>query len=561
MKWGRRVGVYICHCGRNIAGYVDIEALVEKVRGLKGVVTVKHEKYMCSEQGQQLIKEDIREGLVDRVVVASCTPTMHERTFRRCVSEAGLNPFLYQQVNIRENCSWVTEDVHEATQKAFELIKAGVWRVKCLEPLEPLQYPLIPSTLVIGGGIAGIIAALDISEAGFEVIVVEREGELGGWGRKIGVSFPQLVPVKDFLEGLIGKLLCRSNVKVYLKSEVEQVEGFSGNFTVKIRTEKGVFEEKVGSIIVATGFTPFDAKRKAEYGYGRFPQVLTTVDVEERFVNGWPERGGIKSVAFVQCVGSRDQTIGRPYCSRACCTVVAKQALLLKRLFPEARVYVFYMDVRTFGKGYEELFEEAQREGVVYIRANPGEVYPLRDKLVVRYEDTLLGRPSELEVDLLVLAVGMEPPQGVKELMKKLYLNADADGFFLESHPKLGPVDTFSEGVFLAGCCQGPKDILDTISQAHAAAARATRLFHVGKAIKEPVVAEVDHEVCARCRICEATCSFNAVTYDPKAKRMKVIEAACKGCGACAASCPSGAMSLKHFRYRQTLLPIEAVLH
>lgn len=561
MKRGKRVGVYICHCGRNIAGYVDIEGLVEKVRGLKGVVVVRHEKYMCSEQGQQLIKEDIRQGLVDRVVVASCTPTMHEKTFRRCVSEAGLNPFLYQQVNIRENCSWVTEDIVEATEKAFELIKAGVWRVRFLEPLEPLEYHLTLSTLVIGGGIAGITTALDISEAGFEVIVVEREGELGGWGRKIGLSFPQLVPVRDFLKERISELLSRPNVKVYLKAEVEQVEGFSGNFAVKIRTQGGVFEERVGSIVVATGFRPFNAKRKAEYGYGRFPQVLTTVELEERFLNGWPDPLGPKQVAFIQCVGSRDQTVGRPYCSRACCTVVAKQALLLKRSFPEAKVYVFYMDVRTFGKGYEELFEEAQREGVVYIRANPGEVYPAGDRLIVRYEDTLFGRPRELDVDLLILAVGMEPPEGARELMKKLYLNADADGFFLESHPKLGPVDTFSEGVFLAGCCQGPKDILDTISQAHAAAARATRLFHVGKAVKEPVVAEVDQEVCSRCRMCEAVCSFNAVSYDPKTKSMKVIEAACKGCGACAATCPSGAMSLKHFRYKQTLLPIEAILH
>lgn len=561
MKKGKRVGVYICHCGRNIAGYVDIEGLVKKVQGLKGVATVRHEKYMCSEQGQQLIKEDIRQGRVDRVVVASCTPTMHERTFRRCVSEAGLNPFLYQQVNIRENCSWVTEDIEEATEKAFELIKAGVWRVRFLEPLEPLEYPLIPSTLIIGGGIAGVITALDISEAGFKVIVLEKEDKLGGWGNKIGFSFPQLVPVRDFLRERIEELLSRPNVKVYFKGEVEQVEGFSGNFTVKIRTQEGVFEERVGSIVVATGFTPFDAKRKAEYGYGRFPQVLTTVELEERFLNGWPDPIGPKSVAFVQCVGSRDQSIGRPYCSRACCTVVAKQALLLKKLFPEAKVYVFYMDVRTFGKGYEELFEEAQREGVIYLRANPGEVYPLGDHLVVRYEDTLLCRPTELKVDFLVLAVGMEPPEGAKELMKKLYLNADADGFFLESHPKLGPVDTLSEGVFLAGCCQGPKDILDTISQAHAAAARATRLFHVGKVIKEPVVAEVDQEVCSQCRICQATCSFNAVAYDPKARRMKVIEAACKGCGACAASCPSGAMSLKHFRYRQVLLPVEVLLH
>lgn len=558
-KRGKRVGVYICHCGRNIGGYLDVEALAERVRRLPSVSVVRHEKYMCSEGGQELIKADIREGLVDRVVVASCTPTMHERTFRRCVSEGGLNPFLYQQVNIRENCSWVTEDKEEATEKAFRLIASGVWRVRNLEPLQYLEYPLIPSCLVIGGGIAGITAALDISAAGFEVVLVEREGELGGWAKKISVGFPELIPVRQYVEGLIEELLSRPKVKVYLRSEVEEVEGFQGNFTVRIRDGEGrTFEERVGSIVVATGFSPFDARLKPEFGYGRYPQVLTTVEMEEVLAQ---ERGEIpKRVAFIQCVGSRDQSIGRPYCSRACCTTVAKQALMIKRRDPEAEVFVFYMDVRTFGKGYEELYEEAQREGVLYIRANPGEVYPKRERLAIRYEDTLLGRPGELEVDLVVLAVGMDPPKGAQELMKKLYLSADSDGFFLEAHPKLGPLDTFSEGVFIAGCCQGPKDLVDTVAQAHGVAARATRLFHVGRVVKEPVVAEVDHEVCARCRICEAVCSFNAVSYDPRARKMRVVEAACKGCGACAAACPSGAMSLRHFRYDQLLTWEEALL-
>lgn len=558
-KRGKRVGVYICHCGRNIGGYVDIEALVEKVRGLPTVSVVRHEKYMCSEGGQELIKRDIKEGLVDRVVVASCTPTMHERTFRRCVSEAGLNPFLYQQVNIRENCSWVTEDLKEATEKAFKLIAAGVWRVRHLEPLDYLQYPIIPSCLIVGGGIAGITAALDISEAGFDVVLVEREKELGGWAKRISLGFPDLVPVREYVEQRIQELLSRPNIRVYLQSELEAVEGFQGNFTVKVRRADGeIVQERVGSIVVATGFSPFDARLKPELGYGRYPQVLTTLDMEEVLSRDQAELP--KEVAFVQCVGSRDLAVGRPYCSRACCTTVAKQALILKRRDPEARVYVLYMDVRTFGKGYEELYEEAQRAGVLYIRANPGEIYPKGDRLVVRYEDTLLGHPGELEVDSVVLAIGMDPPKGAQELMKKLYLSADADGFFLEAHPKLGPVDTLSEGVFIAGCCQGPKDLVDTVAQAHGVAARATRLFHVGRVVKEPVIAEVEHEVCSRCRICESVCSFNAVGYDPKTRKMKVVEAACKGCGACAAACPSGAMSLRHFRYGQILSWEEALL-
>jgi len=561
MKRGKRIGVYICHCGRNIAGYVDVEELTKKVQELKWVSIVRQEKYMCSEQGQKTIKRDLREGLVDRVIVAACTPTMHEKTFRRCVSEAGLNPFLYQQVNIRENCSWVTEDKEQATEKAFKLIKGAVWRVRFLEPLFQLEYPVVPSCLIIGGGVAGITAALDISEAGFRVILVEREDQLGGWGRRISLGFPKLISVREYVEDRIKELASRPNVKIYLKSEVEEISGFQGDFQVKIRLNSGgIVKEKVGSIIVATGFSPFKAELKPEFGYRKYPQVLTTVDFEQLYEEGFLEGEGPKTVAFIQCVGSRDQTLGRTYCSRVCCTVVAKQALLLKEKFPKAKVYVFYMDVRTFGKGYEELYEEAQRKGVLYVRANPGEIYPKNDKLCIKYEDTLLQKTQELEVDMVVLAVGMDPPNGADELGRKLSLSRSNDGFYLEAHPKLGPLDTFSEGIFLAGCCQGPKDLVDTIAQAHGAASRATRIFHAQKVIKEPLVAKIDQEVCAKCRLCEQTCNFNAILYDERSKRMKVIETACKGCGACAANCPSGAMSLSHFRYPQVLPWIEALL-
>jgi heterodisulfide reductase subunit A len=487
---------------------------------------------------------------------------MHERTFRRCVSEEGFNPYLYQQVDIRENCSWVTKDKAEATEKAADIIKAAVQRVKKLESLWPTEYPVTPTALIIGGGIAGITAAIDILEAGFKVVLVEREAELGGWARRIGKGFPHLIPIKDFLKGKLEQLQSCSGLKLYLSSEVVGLEGFPGNFKATIKQADGTtVEEEVGSLIISTGFSAFDARRKPEYGYGESKQVMTTVEMEEMLEKGAiATNGQPKEVAFIQCVGSRDKSIDKEYCSRACCMVVAKQALLYKELVPDAKVYVFYMDVRAFGKGYEEFFEKAQRSGVRYIRGNPSEVFKSGDKMVIRYEDTLLGRPEEMKADLVVLAVGMEPALGTAELTTALRVTRDKDGFILEAHPKLGPLDTHSAGIFIAGCCQGPKDIPDTVAQAHGAAARATVYFHLGQVVKEPIVASVDLDICSGCRLCESICSFDALRFDERKKRMTVQEAICKGCGACAATCPSGAISLKHFRRPQLLSWVEGFL-
>jgi heterodisulfide reductase subunit A len=562
MSKRHRVGVFICHCGHNIAGYVDIDKLVEKVKQVADVVITKDQKYMCSDQGQGEIKKALREGLIDRVIVASCSPTMHERTFRKCVSEEGFNPYLYQQVDIRENCSWVTKDKEEATQKAADIIKAAVSRVKKLEPLWPAEYPVTPTALIIGGGIAGITAAIDILEAGFKVVLVEREDQLGGWARRIGKGFPHLIPIKDFLKEKLELLKSFPEFKLYLESQVVGLEGFPGNFKATIKQADGTtVEEEVGSLILATGFSAFDARRKPEYGYGESKQVITTVEMEEMLEKGAISTDGQpKEVAFIQCVGSRDQSIGKEYCSRACCMVVAKQALLYKELVPDAQVYVFYMDVRAFGKGYEEFFEKAQRSGVRYIRGNPSEVYKSGDKMVIRYEDTLLGKPAEMKSDLVVLAVGMEPAVGSAELATALRVTTDKDGFILEAHPKLGPLDTHSAGIFIAGCCQAPKDIPDTVAQAHGAAARATVYFHQGQVVKEPVVASVDLDICSGCHLCEGACAFDALRFDERKKVMTVQEAICKGCGACAATCPSGAISLKHFRRPQLLSWVEGFL-
>ena len=556
-----RIGVYICHCGTNIASYVDVKRLVELIRDVPDVVVARDYRYMCSEPGQELIRGDLRDGKIDRVVVGACSPNLHERTFRRVLEREGLNPFYLCHVSIRENCSWVHDDKESATKKAYELVMGGIWRVRRLEPLTSTEIPIEKRVLIIGGGVSGITAAIDILDAGFDVVLVEKEDHLGGWVRRIWKGFPNLDPLDEFIESRIKKLLSYRNVKIYTSSTVSSLEGFFGSFKVKIKSKSGdVFEETVGSIIVAAGFKPFDASRKPEFGYGRYDNVLTTVDLEALFSSGKIRDLKPKSVAFIQCVGSRDKVVGNDYCSRVCCMTVLKQAYLLKELVPDVKIYVFYMDVRSFCKGCEEFYENVQRKGVLYIRGNPSEIYKKGNSLFVRFEDTLLGGARELEVDLVVLAVGMEPPQDSHELSSILGLQRDRNGFFLEAHPKLGPLDTYSEGIFIAGCCQGPKDIPDSISQAHGAAARATLFFHKGKAVKEPIVARVDEDICSGCRLCEGVCSFGALEFDPKRKVMTVKEAACKGCGACSATCPSSAISLNHYKSPQVITWVEGIL-
>ncbi|HEX16643.1 MAG: hypothetical protein DRG33_02890 [Deltaproteobacteria bacterium] len=550
------IGIYLCHCGGNISGVVRVHELRERLKGLDGVALVRDYPFMCSDPGQELIRRDLRGGGVRRVLVAACSPALHERTFMKVLEGEGINPYLYEHVDIREGCSWVHPDSEEATSKAYELIRARLERLRKLRPFYPMEHKVVPRVLVIGGGLAGITAALDVLEAGFGVVLVERSRELGGWAARLGRGF--LAPLEGFIRQKGEALMGHPRLSLYLESEVASLEGFPGDFRATIRTPRGEEVEEVGSVILAVGFRPFDARKKPEYGYGRFEGVITTVELEEMLREGRvPEA---QRVAFVHCVGSRDHQVGNPYCSRVCCTVVAKQALELKRQRPEARIYALYMDVRTFGKGYEELYEEAQRAGVIYIRGNPGEVYPGAGGLRLRYEDTLLGRARELEVDLVVLAVGMEPPEGNEALARILRVPLDGDGFFLEAHPKLAPLETPVEGVYLAGCCQGPKDIPDTVSQAHGAALRATQFFHRGRVVKDPLVAEVDPEICTGCRICEAVCEFGALHFDPRRRVMTVEEFSCKGCGACAVACPSGAMSLRRYESQGFLPWMEALV-
>ena len=560
MAFTPRVGVYVCHCGINIAATVDVAAVAQFASGLPGVVVTRHYTYMCSDPGQVLIKQDIADLNLNRVVVASCSPLMHEPTFRATVTDGGLNPYCFEMANIREQCSWVHPNEMTTTLKAMQLVASAVAKAARLEPLQVRQVPVTPAALVIGGGIAGLESALDIAEAGFEVTLVEKDSRLGGHAARLYSTFPSLEGAPGMINPVIEQVQNHPRIRVLLGAQVAEVGGYVGNFNVKVRQGEAEIETVVGAIVVATGFEAFDARRKPEYGYGQYPQVITTLDFEQLLA------GEIKigervpqKVAFIQCVGSRDQTLGNPYCSRVCCMVTAKQARLVKQKLPQAEVNVFYMDVRTFGKGFEEFYDQAREDGVLYRRGNPSEIIRRGERVVVRAEDTLLGEPVEVEADLVVLAVGMTPRADTDAVAGLLKLARSADGFFLEAHPKLRPVDTALAGLYLAGACQGPKDITDTVSQARAAAAAALILLMRGQVPVEAATSFVEEDLCAGCGQCAQVCSFSALSLHPVRGVMTVNPVLCQGCGACAAACPSGAINVHHFTFEQFMAQIEAL--
>ncbi len=632
-----RVGVFVCHCGINIAGVVDVAAVAARALELPGVVAAKDYQYCCSDPGQNLIRETIRESGLDRVVVACCSPTLHESTFRKACAAAGLNRYMCEVANIREQCAWVTKDRSAATDKANDIVAMAVTKARNDRPLEPVAVPVRKRALVVGAGVAGMQAALDIANAGHEVVLVERRASVGGHMSQLFETFPAFDLAQRILTPKIHQVETHPRIRLITYAEVEEASGHIGDFTVRVRQkpryvdagactgcgqcfdvcpvdvpsdfERGLDRRKaiyrllpqavpgapvidpeacvrlgggecsacsdacptgairfddverdidveVGAIVLATGYELMDMARLGSYGGGRVPDVIDGLAFERMLSSTGPTSGEVrrpsdgkvpKKVVFVQCAGSRDEYRGVAYCSKICCMYTAKNAMVYRQRVPDGEATVCYIDVRTPGKGSEEFYRAATESGVRYARGKVSKIFRRGDKVIVWSADTLAGEKLELEADLVVLATPIVPSASGIELARRLKVQSDAHGFLTEAHPKLRPVETLAGGFYLAGACQGPKDILESVVQASAAAAKVLAVFGEDQLYQEPTIAEVDEEVCVGCGNCERACAYSAVRVDP-ARRIAVVDSAlCSGCGACAVACPSGAMTHRNF--------------
>jgi heterodisulfide reductase subunit A len=651
-----RIGIYVCHCGSNIAGTVDV-AEVARWAGMniEDAVIARDYKFMCSSLGQQMIEDDIRKYQLTRVVVAACSPHLHEKTFRRACENAGLNPYLLQMTNVREHVSWVHTDRKAATEKTKALVAAAAARARYQQPLERMYVKVNPATLVIGGGIAGLQATLELADAGYPVYLVEREPSIGGHMAQFDKTFPTLDCSACILTPKMSEVGQHEKVKMYTYSEVEEVSGSVGNFKVKVRKkaryvdaekctgcgiciekcprkvvdtvfeagmgnrkaiytpfpqavpripvidtanctffktgkcqvcskvcpteaidykqEDEIVELEVGNIIIATGWKLFDCKRVAQYGYGRLPNVYTNMEFERLCNAAGPTNGKIvlrdgktepKSVAIIHCVGSRDTTTN-PYCSNVCCMAALKFGhLVLEKT--GAEVYSFYIDMRTPQKDYEEFYQRLLQEGMHFVRGKVAEVTNAartpeeRGHLVVQFEDTLMGRQRRLPFDMVILMGGLEPQADAKEFGIKCGISCSMSGWYTERHPKLDPVATMTDGIFVAGVCQGPKDIPASVAQGAAAAARVAGMITKGTVMIEPIVASIDETECSGCKICNTMCPYNAIDFDEEKGVSRVNTSLCKGCGTCVAACPAGAITGAHFNNQQVFAEIEGAL-
>lgn len=663
-----RIGVFVCHCGENISRTVDVERVAREAGELSGVAFATDYKYMCSDPGQNLLKKAVSEHNLDGIVIAACSPRMHEKTFRKAAQAAGLNPFLVEMANIREHCSWVHEDREEATAKASEIVAMLVERVKKDKKLAPITVPITKRSLVIGGGIAGIQAALDIADAGHQVVLVEREPSIGGHMAQLSETFPTLDCSQCIMTPKMVDVANHPNITLHTYSEIKSVDGYIGNFQVTVKKkarsidmakctgcgicmakcpqkkipnafdrnmgmrpaiyvpfpqavpntpvidranctwfktgkcgvcrkvcgpgavdytqEDELIVEPVGAIVVATGFELYDITEKpkgspikgyGEFGHGKIPDVIDGMTFERLASASGPTGGKIqrpsdgrepKQVVFIQCVGSRAREKGISYCSKICCMYTAKHTMLYKHKVHDGQAYVFFMDARTPGKGYDEFWRRAvEEEEAGYIRGMVSRLYQKGDKVVVMGSDISVGVQVEIEADLVVLATAVQPRQGADTLAQKLGISYDKYNFYSEAHAKLRPVECATAGIYLAGACQGPKDIPDTVSQASAAAAKVMTLFSRDELEREPIVARVNERNCVACFYCKKVCPYGAVEEkeirDRNGNLIRVVAyvnpGVCGGCGTCQATCPSKSVELDGYTDEQIVAQIEAL--
>ena len=668
-----RVGVFICQCGDNIGRTVDTGAVAAALANHPGVAHAEDYRYMCSDPGQQRIRDAIATKGLTGVVVGACSPHMHERTFRRVTAAGGLNPFLCEMANIREHCSWIHEDRERATEKAVAINRSIVEKVKCNAALDTIRIPVERRALVIGGGIAGIQAALDLADGGAQVVLVEKESSIGGHMSQLSETFPTLDCSQCILTPRMVEVHQHPNITLYAYSEVEAVEGYIGNFTVTVRRkarsvdeslcngcgacvaacpnrkipsefecglgrrpaisvpfpqavpnlpvidrlrcarflalgrhitrkvcgkcaeactrgairfdqQDRLVSERVGAIVVATGFQlyspgrvqPAGLKGYGEYGYGELPDVIDGLQFERLASASGPTGGRIlrpsdgrepRRIVFVQCVGSRDPEKGIAYCSKICCMYVAKHAMLYRHKVHGGQAYVFYMDIRAAGKGYDEFTRRAiEEEGAIYLRGRVSRIWRDGEVLKVQGFDTLSGEPVTLDADLVVLATAVRPQPGVQALAQKLSVSCDQHGFINEAHPKLRPVETNTAGVYVAGACQAPRDIPESVAMASAAAAKILGLFSKTHLEREPTVARVDASLCSGCFHCERVCAYGAVTRrEVRARDGQVLKVVaevnpgvCQGCGTCQATCPGKCVELQGFTDQQIYAEINS---
>jgi heterodisulfide reductase subunit A len=626
-----RIGVYVCHCGGNISDVVDVQKVIEAAGGLPGVVVAKANMFMCSDPGQNAILEDVKNEGLDRVVVAACSPKLHETTFRRVLERGGLNPYLLEQANVREQVSWASDDSTAATSKATSLVAAAVAKAAQLQPLEPIRVDTTSRTVVVGAGVAGLRAACDLARAGIDVALVERSAMLGGNTAVLDHLFPNEEPAGEVISRLVDDVLAQPRVTIYTEATVESVSGYVGNFVASVRQalagvvideearQSGVatgrcmpFEGyaldaarpspatdavdaevptttvqiEAGAVIVATGFEHY-VPRKGEYGYERIPQVVTLPDFIRWLSDvetgaGLPDYDGspVAGIAFIHCVGSRQADgVNKPqpdghineYCSRVCCTATLQAICDLQQKRPDVATYDFYQDIRAYGRGHEEYYERASKGGTVFVRWNdqePPKVAKAKPgdgsaALVSARDGLTWGEEVEAAVDLVVLAVGMQPAD-VSSLVDSLKLPVGADRFLQEVHPKLRPVELSVQGVLVAGTSQAPKDITETVASASAASAKAIGLLSIGHVELDPFVAHVDATLCEGVGACVAECPYPGALelreYADGAKRTIVNPALCSGCGACVAVCPTRAIDLAGWTLDQYEAMVDAIL-